>query len=200
MSNFKLLNPDCVFIHIPKTGGTSIRKGIWNKNYEGPVFGYIPEEWQHLFKFAFVRHPLQRLVSAYSMFTDGAIGDVEWKKPKDARPLTLEEFIAIVLDESILFDERRKSFEEKIRHHTIPQTHPFNCLFMADYIGYFENFEEDFSIIISKMNLISELPKIHYTNSPPWQTLLKDKLLTKCVHYYQEDFSKLGYAPTNTSL
>jgi hypothetical protein len=36
MSNFLLRNPDCVFIHIPKTGGSSIRNGLWLSRYEGP--------------------------------------------------------------------------------------------------------------------------------------------------------------------
>jgi len=42
MSNFLLRNPDCVLIHIPKTGGTTIRKGICGSNYEGPAFGEFP--------------------------------------------------------------------------------------------------------------------------------------------------------------
>lgn len=194
MSNFKLLNPDCVFIHIPKTGGTSIRKGIWNKNYEGPVFGYIPQEWESLFKFAFVRHPLQRFVSAYKMFTSGALGDKDWKLPPDWRPLNIEEFALIVLDETILYDERRKTFEEKIRHHTIPQTHPFNCLRKANYIGRFENLNEEFNIIGSKIGIKAPLPKLHYTDSPPWQSLVTNELLEILSTYYKEDFYQLNYS------
>lgn len=38
MSTFLLKNPDCVFIHIPKTGGSSIRKGVWTGAI-GPRFG-----------------------------------------------------------------------------------------------------------------------------------------------------------------
>jgi hypothetical protein len=49
MSIFLLKDPDCVFIHIPKTGGTSIRKGVWEKNYEGAVFGSVPKEWRQVF-------------------------------------------------------------------------------------------------------------------------------------------------------
>jgi hypothetical protein len=154
MSNFRLKDPDCVFIHIPKTGGTSIRKGIWQKNYDGPVFGYIPEEWGKLFKFAFVRHPLQRFVSAYNMFTEGYMYR---SNLQETRIWTIEDFVSIVLDETILYDGRRKSIEEKIRHHTIPQTHKFNCLFSADYIGFFENFETDFSFVKLKISSFASL-------------------------------------------
>ncbi len=93
MGNFLLKKPECVFIHIPKTAGTSIRKGVWGSNYEGPVFGAIPEEWAGLFRFAFVRHPLQRFVSAYNMFTKGAFGDKGWRMPDDARDINLREFL-----------------------------------------------------------------------------------------------------------
>ena len=65
MSIFKLKNPDCVLFHIPKTGGTSIRKGVWNKIYDGPVFAAVPEDWGALYKFAFVRHPFDRFISVW---------------------------------------------------------------------------------------------------------------------------------------
>ena len=39
MSVFVLKEPDAVFIHIPKTGGMSIRKGIWGQKYDGPYVG-----------------------------------------------------------------------------------------------------------------------------------------------------------------
>lgn len=151
MSIFLLKNPDCVLIHIPKTGGTSIRKGLWKKNYEGPAFGRVPEDWRRHFKFAFVRHPLDRMVSAYKMFSQGAVGDAEWSLPKDARPLTFVEFVDIVTDESIIFDERRFTFEERIRHHAIPQTHPFNALDEADFVGRYETLDEDFRKVAARV-------------------------------------------------
>lgn len=194
MSNFLLKDPECVFIHIPKTAGTSIRKGVWKKRYEGPVFGEIPKEWDKYFKFAFVRHPFQRLLSAYFMFTVGAKGDEEWKLPDDARPLTLSEFVAIVTNESIIYDQRRKTFEEKIRHHTIPQTHPFNSLHLADFIGKYENIDEDFGIICDRLGINEKLPKMHTTCLVKWEDLLQGDDLKKCIDFYQRDFEILGYS------
>lgn len=193
MSNFLLKEPECVFIHIPKTAGTSIRKGVWKKRYEGPAFGEIPKAWERYFKFAFVRHPLQRVISAYYMFTEGAKGDKEWKLPKDARPLTLSEFIDIVIDESIIYDQRRKTFEEKIRHHTIPQTHPFNSLQFADFIGRYENIEEDFTHICDRLGIDEILPKMHTTRLVKWEDMLNGDDLEKCIKFYQQDFETLGY-------
>lgn len=194
MSNFRLINPDCVFIHVPKTGGTSIRKGIWNSHYEGPVFGFIPDSWADLFKFAFVRHPLQRFVSAWRMFTEGPTGDPGWALPKDARPLSVHEFAEIALDDSIIFDERRSTFEERIRHHTIPQTHEFNCLQLADRVARYENFQEEISAICKRVGLnIRQVPHIHKTSPTPWPNILQGATLTRVVDYYMQDFELLGY-------
>jgi len=193
MSNFLLKDPECVFIHIPKTAGTSIRKGVWKSNYEGPVFGYIPKEWEDLFSFAFIRHPLQRLVSAYNMFTIGTKGDSQWRFPEDARELNWESFLDIVTDENIIYDERRKTFDEKIRHHTIPQTHPFNCLDKAKFIGKQETFDEDFETITKKLKINIKAPKIHTTNSQPWYKVMDKISIDRAIEYYKEDFEQLDY-------
>jgi hypothetical protein len=195
MSNFLLKSPDCVLIHIPKTGGTSIRKGIWGCNYVGPVFGLIPDEWSSCFKFCFVRHPLQRLISSWKMFTYGAEGDQQWRLPSDARELTISAFIDIVLDESIIFDERRRTFEEKIRHHTIPQTHPFNCMDLADHVARFENYTEELQNICHLVGInIGTIPKMHFTKPLIWSEVLHGRDLERCLEYYENDILSFGYS------
>lgn len=194
MSNFRLRDPDCVLIHIPKTGGTSIRKGIWGSNYEGPCFGAMPEDWMPLFKFAFVRHPLQRFVSAWRMFTEGAKGDPQWSLPADARALTLSDFLDIVVDESILYDQRRSTFEEKIRHHTIPQTHPFNCLQLADHVARQEAYEQEVRLICARVGLrLDRVPRMHVTTPTHWSSVLEGSVLERVRAYYRQDFEQLGY-------
>jgi hypothetical protein len=74
MGLFILQNPDAVFIHIPKTGGTSIRQGVWQRRYNGP-HKELPLSAKGLFTFAFVRHPLERFVSCWKMYSAGAEND-----------------------------------------------------------------------------------------------------------------------------
>ena len=124
MAAFLLLEPRCVFLHVPKTGGMSIRRSFFNNQYEGPVQGEVPEEWSELFKFGFVRDPFDRLISAWQMFASG-MDNTPWEHPgEDCLGMSLRQFMEIVLDETVPFDGRRLSIPRKIRHHAKPQTHP----------------------------------------------------------------------------
>ncbi|WP_171121954.1 MULTISPECIES: sulfotransferase family 2 domain-containing protein [unclassified Ruegeria] len=185
MSNFLLADPDAVFIHIPKTGGSTIRIGIWERNYTGPEFGEIPSDWNKHFKFAFVRHPLERLASAYRDFRDIRRFEGGFDK-----------FLDLVLDDSIPYGRARKNVEISVRHHTIPQTHPFNCLDQADFVGRYENYEDDLNEILKAVGKqVVTFPRMRHTKGETFQELFKgnDAALSRMVEYYQGDFETLGY-------
>tara|TARA_R110000868_G_scaffold43693_4_gene146719 strand:+ start:586 stop:1146 length:561 start_codon:yes stop_codon:yes gene_type:complete len=183
MSLFLLRDPDCVLIHIPKTGGSTIRKGIWDKNYEGPAYGRIPEHWLPNFKFAFVRHPLDRLVSAWADF----------KQLRNYKG-SLDQFIDIVLNDDIIFDENRQTTAERIRHHVMPQTHPFFCLDQADFVGRFETYEEDLNKILNKVGMpAADVGHHRKTQHSGWREILPDSTVDRLVRFYADDFSVLSY-------
>lgn len=163
MTNFLLKNPDCVFIHIHKTGGTSIRRGAWGGRQHAQQAGFIPAEWGERFRFAFVREPLARFLSVYRMFTAGTQDWPDGVLVERPRPMTHAAFFDIVRDEGIIFDERRRTLEERIRHHAIPQTHPYNCLREAHFIGRFEALTADFARVARHLGLPADLPHLNTT-------------------------------------
>lgn len=80
-----------IFIHNPRTAGTSTRRALlhgkdpnkdipypgnvatpWTRNqkhmFAGVVKAKLPDIWDSRFKFSIVRHPLDRLVSIYGLF------------------------------------------------------------------------------------------------------------------------------------
>lgn len=191
MSNFLMAEPKCVLIHIPKTAGTSIRRGFFNNNFSKPAFGYIPTEWEPYFKFTFVRNPFDRLISAWKMFTEGT-SELD---NTGFSPLSLSQFLDIVENDTIIYDERRRTYEERIRHHTIPQTHDFNCLNFADYIGRYENLEEDFKKICAKIGVeYSPLPKRHVTKrTKDYASYFDKETKARASQIYANDLKQLGY-------
>ncbi len=195
MAAFLINNPKCVFIHIHKTGGTSIRHGYFKGDFEGPAFGAIPQEWKEYFAFAFVRNPFDRLISAWKMFSEG-VSHTQWQYPEDGRKgMSLQEFLGIVTDERIDFGPARKSFEQKIRHHTIPQTHPFNCLHEADFVGNYENFVEDFANVCKCLALDPDgLPRMNTTQRGSYQQYFDPDTRSIAEMYYAEDMRRLGYS------
>jgi hypothetical protein len=194
MAVFLIREPRSVFIHIPKTGGASIRHGFFRGNVEGPVQGYVPSEWQPLFKFAFVRDPYDRVISAWRMFAAGMQNSV-WQHPPNKSGISLKRFLQIATDERIPFNGHRDTTEEKIRHHAIPQTHPFNCLFAADFVGRFENLQPDFEQICRQLSIPStELPHWNRTERiEDYQQYFDDEILAIIARFYAQDFETLGY-------
>lgn len=194
MSNFLFKKYRCVLIHIPKTGGASIRNGFFKGEYEGPALGMIPEEWEPCFKFCFVRNPFDRLVSAWKMFTSG-MSNTKWEFPGDAKPETgLRQFMDIVMDESIPYDsKKRERWDVKIRHHAIPQTHPFNCLHLADFVGRFENLRADFKKICDRLGIEGELPHWNKTDHESYQKYFDAETRSLAEQYFAEDLKVLDY-------
>lgn len=188
MSNFLLRNPDAILIHIPKTGGRSIRNGVWERRYDGPVCGEIPLEWRprERFKFAFVRHPLERLVSAFAMFTTGT----DFVAPR--MNVKFVPWCEMVL---IGWDDIRQL--NGVVHHCAPQTHAFNCLNMADFVGRYESIGVDWKRIRERLGIANDLPQINVSNERlEWRELmasLPPGMRDDVVDYYSVDFERLGY-------
>lgn len=198
MTAFYFPSADCVFIHIPKTGGASIRHGFFKSQYEGPVQGEVPQAWQHCFKFAFVRNPFDRLISAWKMFTTG-MENSRWQYPEDGNPnLSLRQFLEIAMDDSIPFDtapeEVGKSFEIKLRHHALPQTHPFYCLEHATFTGRFESMKEDFQKVCKRLNLDGDLPHMNKTDRDDYRQYFDETTKAMASRFYEKDIRQLNYS------
>ncbi len=185
MSNFRLMDPDLILIHIPKTGGSTIRNAIWEKSYEGPEQGGFRPEWEGILKVAIVRHPFDRLASGYRDFSQLR----GYRKGFSA-------FLETVCDESIPFVERGQSEQVNIRHHMLPQTHPFYCLEHADIVARFENYEAEVRRILALVGRdIGPLPHRRRTRDAPWHELLAEPgLRDMAAAFLAEDFRQLGYS------
>lgn len=194
MGAFLMGNPKCVFIHIPKTAGSTIRNGIFKGEYTGPVFEVLPEDWNEYFKFAFVRNPYDRMVSAWKMFSTG-MGNSKWAY-KDKPPLegvSFYDFLKIATDQSI-DHHKRDTMNSVLRHHTLPQVHPYHCFEYADFIGKFENLENDFKVISEKIGLKNyNINHLNKTKRDTYKSYYDDKTFELVSKEYDEDIKRFDY-------
>lgn len=192
MSNFLLtFGPTpIVHIHIPKTGGSSIRGGVGNTNgpregvlgfkkYEGPIYGEMPEKWLKYWKFAFVRHPMMRWWSAYRDFKHlrGYAGSPDQ---------FAEETMA----------QRDPARWNSIAHHTQPQTAPELCLKHADDVFYYSPDEYNEAVLAvcarAGVEAPKKIPRLRAT--PPTKEEDLSAAMARRLHeFYAQDFEELGY-------
>lgn len=186
-----------VFIHNPKTGGTSLQKYFrvllkipkdekyhWHSTYMD-----ISQELKDYFKFGFVRNPWDRYVSMYK-FTIGS-----WKFMQG---VSFEEFISGLYDRVVLNKKYEGEFPDKIDWFDRQQYQYFcdesDDLSNIDFIGRFENLKSDWDHMFkligvsAKMNFhINKTDHIHYSN---YYNLDTRDMVSKISH---KDIQLFGY-------
>jgi len=156
---------DYQYIHIPKTGGTSISKVLGVYAHHEDVVD------DHRFKFAFVRHPVTRFVSGFHY----------WKRNRE---LTPEEFIDN--------PEYAKYWENLIFRPQWKFICDLDGTVKVDFLGRFETLNSDWERLCGVIGLpYVELPWVRRGDYP--QPNLNDTHLKYLYNRYKKDFEIFGY-------
>lgn len=185
----------CIFIHIPKTAGISVARSLLQTR-----IGHLSaldfqavmgkEDFKRYFKFAFVRNPFTRLVSAYEFMQAGGYGPVDQPIVEVVRRYkTLEEFVLGYLTPGAA---------KAIRHFR-PQ-HYFICNsnqeLMVDYLGRFEHLDQDYEYIRQKIGAGEPLKKLNTTKTKKnslQEYFANQQVIDKVSTIYQKDFQLFNY-------
>jgi len=189
-----------IFVHIPKTAGTSIEKAMNIRKIDESILRshklvdikgvkYAPQHftsnilkrhkitkpyWDSYFKFAIVRHPYSRVLSEYFWVF------------KQLNEFDSNHF-SVFLDSyylNINSDHKLSQYE----YLTIDGE------LAVDYVGKFENLDESFEIIKNKIDLEANLPKIQVSNNKTdYLKLLTKEQKQKIFEIYKDDFTFFGY-------
>ena len=181
-----------IFIHNPKAAGTSIRNSFNPQGYQilnrgKDTFPHSPasivkkrvgdEIWNEYFKLAFVRNPYDRCISFYFYHKSPQykfrIGIKEAKKP-------YKEWLI-------------KQLSSQQNMVAIPQSTYINR--PLDFIGRYENLENDYQYFIKKIGGEKQLP--HYNKSidhESWEHYYDDELKEIVSKHFKDDFDLFGYA------
>ena len=131
------------FLHIPKCGGTSIRRSLINKI---KYCGHVKASSIDGKVFTFIRNPIARFISAYNYIKDGNAGLSKSAYGRKILPAIHEtsdinEFVQLFVD-NILIQQHK---------HFLPMLHFIDR--DIDFIGKIENMNEDFIKLCNIINL-----------------------------------------------
>lgn len=183
-----------IFIHIPKTAGLSLVKAIYGDVIGGGhrrlafyshIFGSHSSQF---FKFCIVRDPYDRLYSAYNYLRAGGmnIHDKTAYIKYLKRYVNFQDFVLNGLDKKII---------NEIIHFT-PQSNficDLNDVILVDYVGRFENLEDDIGYISKKMGKKITLPHLNKSKTNSDKFVYNDEMRKKVLDIYSRDFDILDY-------
>ena len=200
----------CIFIHIPRTGGSSIEKFFTNKScfnqngspeeldlyfgYSGPEIKHIiastakklyADYWDDYFKFSFVRNPWDRMVSMakYPEFY-GCTINTEFINISEY----LKKFPNIEIDErSLSANYVGKSLSNAVYLNLLDEP--------LDFVGTFENLKQDIEFICDKIKLTPfiEFPHKNKSNHKHYTEYYDDETREIVAEKYARDIEYFGY-------
>jgi len=202
----------CIFVHVPRTGGTSIEtalglKGDWRIENTHSMFGRITSpdlkqrikstdylqhltanelrslllhEFQNYYRFAFVRNPWDRMVSIYCHM------DPHMKlEAEPGRPFT-----------GTSFGEFLEWSENITDAHLAPQytyLYAANGACLLDFVGRFEQLDQDFGRICAHLGVRLELPRVNASVRADYRDYYNDTTRRLIERRYGEDVERFGY-------
>jgi len=184
-----------VFIHVPKTGGSSMSScefvGGNGHSAISKILSLttIPESY---FTWGFVRNPFDRLVSFHAA--------AKQHNPKQY-PHIPEDFKELVL--------RLPEISEKDYHKIHLRMQSFwLCLtnkqgeasIGVDFVGRFENLQRDWRVVCEAIGIsYCPLPYKNQSRHPSWQLMYTEEMRSIVARFFEEDFDRFRY-PTSTSI
>lgn len=183
----------CIFIHIPKTAGTSLQETLFNYSHTGhfkwdEYRAADRVKFKDYYKFAFVRNPYDRLVSAYFYLKAGGRNkyDLEWSESVLSKFPTFKSFVMEWVSESNIKDWN---------HFSLQSEYIFDDkgVCMVDFIGHFETLSRDFTIIASKLGVQNELSNINKSNRKQYHEYYDNDMIAVVKEVYKKDLELLGY-------
>lgn len=184
-----------IFIHIPKTGGTSIETHIRGNanvakkqnNKHNTVKDYMNKTgklFDKYFSFSFVRNPYDFLVSYYKfrmVMISGELGRTE-------------RFMYSKYSKSNFKDWIINNFYDDPRVITHLDFLSYDSKLKVDFIGKFENLQEDFNIVCDKIGIVQhQLPHINKTKHKHYTVYYDDETREIVAKKYAKDIEYFGY-------
>jgi hypothetical protein len=183
----------CIFIHIPKTGGTTIENILREQKTPKPkgsshktIAFYkkkYPSEFKNYFKFACVRNPWDRLVSAFAYRSSGGNKSQSDKSIAQEWGKDFKNFLKKIntLKENVFL-------KPQVMFIHIDET------LCVDYVMRFESFESEAKKITSKLSIpINEIYKVRQSKHKHYTEYYDEETKQIVAEKYAKDIEYFGY-------
>jgi hypothetical protein len=203
----------CIFVHIPKTGGSSIEKVFVSKGVPFTPFYYqysykkrkyhfkineqhaFPHEmrrcygttsWSEYFKFIIVRNPWERFLSYYfHMINQNLRGNVETTEP--LADISFNGFVN-------MFFDKNKNPIKKEKHRAMIEPCMSWITDDIDYIMRLESIDLEFNIVCDKIGIPRQKPPhIGKTNHKHYTEYYDDETRQIVADKFAKDIDYFGY-------
>ena len=174
-----------IMVHIPKTGGTSLKYAIWpeeEKTIHEVASRYDKSNWESYFTFAIVRNPYERLASQYVYHVKSNYKGFYLRKHPDLKKLSFEAYL------NKFAKNHRYGFEPQLEFITHAQS-----TVKLDFLGKFETYAKDATQILRKINISVDLPRKNIGIKKDYSDILSPDIKDLIFKYYEADFEAFDY-------
>ena len=201
-----------IFVHVQKTAGISLQHvltshapdtRLWHGRHSHASSGLAEigrEKWERYFSFGFVRNPWDRLVSHYSMIRD-KIDELNPEQRAEPRPFKFELWNC-VLHFSHDFDSFLDNCTGLIWDRDCYKSFLFNQVdylsddkgeIVVDYVGRFENFEQDANAVLARIGIEAEVPKLNRSSRGDYHDYSTPRTRDLVAKRFARDIDAFGY-------
>lgn len=197
----------CIFVHIPKCGGTSIEDVIWPepRNASDLWMGFVSKYknkyqtggLQHLlakqireevgekvfneyFKFTIVRNPWDKAISQFFYMRQRPdLRDYIGMKEEDP----FKEYLQLTAKKlHVQWEKQHKFFQDD------------NGKMIVDYVGRLERMEQDAANIFERIGIKAQIPHVNATRHHHYSEYYDDESREMVGEMYKEDIEILQYS------
>lgn len=197
-----------IFIHIPKTGGSSVANALVenlntqetkalsrplgilqpNRHLKAQEVKYLLGEkiWNEFFSFAFVRNPWDLMVSQYHWWLQKAAQYPSCRKDviKIKRMGNFTNFLNSKYGQKMFHDTTGNMFDWIAEDNQI----------IVNFVGKFENLQNDLNEVCQHLNLEQiKLPHTNKTKRKPYRDYYNNETKKFVAHRFQKTIEMFGY-------
>jgi len=173
-----------LFIHIPKTGGTSVRTALGLGKVDHSKASEIRDDvWDRSTTISVVRNPYSRLLSQWAYHCTTEYQGNLLRTVPNLKGMSFRDYLSSVV--SVSSDPMFSSMVEFLERR--PTT------IEIDFLLRFESLNSDFQLMVKRLGLKTTLPHLNASNSEAYLDKMRKWERDFIYQLYRTDFETFGY-------